>query len=109
MFAKTLATFLSASIIASPAMAGEPLGDDVDFAFKAHELETSGGVSDLYARLTFRAERACSTPGIKPVYQRQFEEECTARLTDEFVAKIDDPRLTRVHAAEQGAVFIAQE
>jgi|GEM_PF-5287212 len=107
MSPKTLTALVAASVIAIAA-APASAEDSVQFSYKSYELDTAGGANVLHKRLTKKAQLACEAPGARTLDDMRVEENCTDRLADEFVAKIDHPRLDRIHDAENGSVRIAK-
>ncbi len=107
MSPKSLATVIAASVVAiaaAPAFAG----DQVQFSYKNYELDTAGGANALYERLSRQARKHCTAIGVRPLYIRKVEGQCTADLTDEFVENIDHPRLYALHEAATGALRLAK-
>lgn len=92
----TTLVLAAAALIITPAKA-TPFGGEVPFKFQTHELETSGGVANLYSRLQRKAEVACTTAGARPMTVRRLEQKCIDQLTDELVANIDHARLSALH------------
>ena len=78
---------------------------DHTFSYKAHELQTESGIVDLYNRIENRAKRACTSIGVRPLYVREAQDDCTSQLIDEYVASIGDARLTAFASAAEDALL----
>jgi len=99
---------ISAILIAAFALSLAPArADQAAFEYRAFELETAGGVKALYARLAREAKYACRNASVRSIAQMKADHACALRLTDEWVAKIDSPRLQRLHANARGSYEIA--
>ncbi len=107
MSPKLIASIVAVSAIAiaaTPASAG----DHVAFSFNSSELRTANGAQNLHTSLMAKAEQVCTTAGRRSISDKNFEQQCTDQLANEFVAKIDHPRLDHVHNATQGSVRVAK-
>jgi UrcA family protein len=104
MLSKTILPFVVAASLALPAQA--EFYDDVKFRYEKSELETSARAERLYKRLAKRAESACVRPGLKSLQERAVQKRCTELLTEDFVSKIDHPRISQIH---DNAVRIAAD
>lgn len=107
IFSKTIITLFATASLSGAAYA-QP-ADEVKFSFKAHELKTSGGIENLYARLMSRAENACTTSGRRSLETIVNEKACTTALATDFIVAIDHPRLTQLFENEEGSVYVAQK
>lgn len=94
VYQKSLIAAFALSIASTSAFAS-----DVQFSYKAHELQTSNGVEALYNRLEFKAKKACQENGAKALYAKQMAKACRTNFINEIVGEIDDRRLNRAHAA----------
>ena len=107
MFRKTIITLAASAAIFGTAHA-QP-DDDINFTYQAHELETAGGMENLYNRLMAKARNACTTPGKISIQTRNAEKECIEDLAGDFIRGINHPRLTQLYESDGGSVFIAQK
>lgn len=87
---------IAAAFLASAASSA----DNAYFRYNTSELATTASAQQLYHRLEANAERACadkdraSQTRIKALIRK-----CEAGLMEDWIAKIDDPRLYKIHAA----------
>ena len=102
---KTIAIAAFSGLFAITSASVAQAGDHVPFAYKASELESTGGVSGLYARIESRAENVCASDP-RALYARKASAACKADLIEDWVSEIDDTRLHR-HHAQNGAQQIA--
>ena len=107
MYTKTIITLAASAAIFGTAHA-QP-DDDINFTYQAHELQTAGGMENLYDRLIAAAENACSSPGKTSIDARNAEKECIEDLAGDFIRGINHPRLTQLYESDGGSVFIAQK
>ena len=101
--ASLIAAF-SLTLVAVPARAG----DDVDFAYSAHELDNSTSVTKLYARMTDEALNACDVYQNSGLFGVAYREACAAALMDDLIAGVGDSGLTALHDERQGARFAGE-
>lgn len=74
--------------------AASAAADEVAFKYQTYELETAGGAEALHSRLMARAKRLCRASDRN---LSTLQERCTEKLADEWVAKINDERLSAIH------------
>ncbi|MEQ1931037.1 MAG: UrcA family protein [Parvularculaceae bacterium] len=96
-----LIAFAAAAVASAPANAGE--AGLVEFRFHADELEAPRGPDRVFRKLDRAARGACVTSGRKTLRDAAVERECHASLVAEFIDKIDDSRLSALHAEASGA------
>ena len=89
-------SIITAALIA-PALAIAK-ANDVSFQYNAHELQTAGGLESLYNRIETKARLSCSRFGVRPLYVRKSEAECTLNMVDDVVSLIGNASLNAVHA-----------
>jgi UrcA family protein len=99
--------FLAAA--AAPQSASAEETHIVEFRFQADELQAPRGAERVYRSLDRKAKSACFTSGRKSLREATLERECYENLVAEFVEKIDDSRLSALHAEENGAAFSARD
>ena len=99
---------LAAAFVASFGLMQAPASaEKVHFDYGAHELRTAGGAQALYKRLRREARQACEDRIPMPIAQKTSQRSCTAALTSEWVAEINDARVSRIHARAGGSIYVA--
>lgn len=92
-----------AAISSVAAIGAAQAGDHVDFSYKQSDLQSTASVHELYKRLENRAESACGVADARALYAKQTAAQCEADLIEDWVAGINDPRLSRMHAQNGGS------
>jgi UrcA family protein len=96
----TALVIAAASLFAGVASATD--STEVSTVVKYHDLDPSrtGDAQRLYARLKYAAQRVCSTYDSRDLDLQRREEICYDKALSDAVAKVNEPALTALHAAE---------
>ena len=78
--------------------AGAAAGDEYGVSFKASELKSSQGVSDVHARIVAEAKAYC--PSYREAGSLRELKLCLEDVTNDLVNKINNPMLSRYHDRE---------
>lgn len=90
-----------AMLAAAVALAAAPAfaQDQVQFQYKAEELQTAEGVAALYKRLENRANAACAVDNRAAIYAKTEARRCKKAYIKEVVDRIGHPQLSAIAAA----------
>mgnify|MGYP005842136231 CR=1 FL=1 len=83
-----VAVFAAATVISSALLA-----DDIRFAYRTDELETSEGRAALIGRMERKARRECRSVSILPPHYESARTACEETMIADLVVRIDDARL----------------
>ncbi len=92
---KFVTLFATAALAATPCFAGETK-DPVKFRFDRTLLSSPHGTAKIYKSMRARATQKCDPRGEKI---RSAVEACADDLVSQWVAAVDDERLSALHAA----------
>ena len=81
------------------ARAGE---DSLTLRYYKPELSTADGAAELYRRLDRAARHYCADPGRKSLTRLVEERRCHRFVLERAVEKIDNTRLSSIHAERRG-------
>jgi len=99
-FAASAAALISILIAAGPAAAG-----DVKFSYSKDDLASSARISSLFIRIEAEATRSCDLYQNSGLLGVAFQRACAEELIAEYVAKIDNPRLTALSEERRAGRF----
>ena len=103
--AKSFKIFAIAAVSGLAAVTAAKAGDDVTFAYRSSELQSTASVSSLYNRLEARVENVCAA-NARAIYAKKAAQSCEDSLVNEWIDEIGDSRLNR-HHAQNGASQVA--
>ena len=103
--AKSIKFISVAAVSAVAAIGAAQAESNAAFSYKASELESTAGVSNLYSRIEMRAKDVCAADS-RALYAKKISDSCEDGLVEEWVEGIGDARLNRQHA-QNGASQIA--
>lgn len=97
----TIAAGLLASILALAATqpASATPGPTMRVSYKHSELRTDEGAQAVFSRIRRSANRACAAGGWNSHYRTVYK--CRNELVELAVAKLNNPRVAGVHAANK--------
>lgn len=88
---------IAAVILAAAGVTGASAGQDFEFKYHAHELETDGGRLAVMKRLDRSAGAACNIHKRASIPQRRASVRCHVNLMDTTVAGIPDARFQALY------------
>lgn len=95
LYAVPLAILMLSAGIAAPKSVAEPTSGrtvTARFIYKA-----SAPVAQIYADFRATAERACRTPGPRPISLRRLDAQCTADLLRRVLRRVNRTDLAAIH------------
>lgn len=95
----TAAFACAAAIAFAPPSSADPVREPLSIEFR---YQRDRSAVENYASFHRRAERACITPGVRPVDQIAREKACVAELMDNFIATMARGDLAVVHFDRTG-------
>ncbi len=96
--AAAISALLASAAFATPATAG-----GFGFEYRAHELQTAQGRSEMLSRLDREADAFCGAHDYAPGARRRVES-CAARMVGTTLDAINDRRLTALWVGELGEI-----
>lgn len=97
LFKTTAIVLATAGAVLAPA-AFASTSDDITVTIDSRYLTTDWGVEKVYTTLTNKAESACDAGHVRDIAARRFARDCMSDLLDDFIANVDDEKLTVYHA-----------
>ena len=95
---KTTAIALAALGTTMTPAAFATTSNEVSVTIDTRYLETDWGVEKVYAKLSNKAETACSVGHKRNMAARKFARDCMSDLLDDFIMNADENVLTSYHA-----------
>jgi len=99
-FAANAAALISILIATGPAIAG-----DAKFSYSKDDLASSARISALFSRMEAEASKSCKLYQNSGLLGVAYQRACAEGLIAEYVAKIDNPRLTALNEERQAGRF----
>jgi len=80
-----------------PAQASIASSGTVSTHIDSYLLNSENGAQRVYEKLGKRAEKSCTTSGHQTLLERRTSAVCTTNLLNDFVADLNDARVTAYH------------
>ena len=93
---------LVASATLPAAADGVLVSESIEVRYGDLDLDSAGGIAQLYARLKNAAEKACGTQEYRPqaLFLARGWRTCVTAALEQGIATVDRPALTAYHAAK---------